>query len=367
MAGDSADGDSRVNCKFCNKPAVNKIVKCVVCDASMHRHCCDKRKIEININNTANCCLTTTAVESRYDSGELDGKVVPMQDGFADQASSRSVSELLLEVSFLKTLLEEKQKIIEDKCIIINDKQYIVDLQRAEIESLRSVVNGRVSFPLCSNVVDDVIEPLHQHGNNKIPVMVKPKQCKTSDASGVNSVSDRLDGETLNYQPGQTVYDKTAEDVNDITAAKVSTKLSLRAADVNKRKSGDKCVTVAASGRTKTTPRNVLPRSKRSSGITGTGQSRPNVKTVPKKAFVYLSRFAPDTSADSVREIIREYCEEAECEPVKSKYPQHYSSFKVCVDAVNKNVAMDPTKWPAGVFINEFFRAGGRSDSGSPN
>lgn len=98
-------------------------------------------------------------------------------------------------------------------------------------------------------------------------------------------------------------------------------------------------------------------------GLVGTGQSVPGVKAVPKKSFIYVSRFAPETTVDSVKGVVSSLCQEVECEQLRSKYPQFYSSFKITVNAANKDKVMDPGIWPAGIYINRFFRAGRQSDS----
>lgn len=98
---------------------------------------------------------------------------------------------------------------------------------------------------------------------------------------------------------------------------------------------------------------------KRDDGVVGTGQSIANVKMAPKKCFIFVSRFAPETSVSDVKNIVAPLCAEAECEAVASRHPTFYSSFKITVNALNESVAMDPSNWPAGTFINKFFRPKG--------
>lgn len=102
---------------------------------------------------------------------------------------------------------------------------------------------------------------------------------------------------------------------------------------------------------------------RRRDGVVATGKSRPGIISVPKKAYIFVSRFAPGTTVNDVKGIIEDSFPEVECESIRSRYPQCYSSFKIGVDVGNKAGIMDPAVWPAGIFINQFFRSGRRGDT----
>lgn len=102
---------------------------------------------------------------------------------------------------------------------------------------------------------------------------------------------------------------------------------------------------------------------RRRGGVVATGKSRPGIVSVPKKAYIFVSRFAPGTTVNDVKGIIEDSFPEAECESIRSRYPQCYSSFKIGVDVGSKAGIMDPAVWPAGIFINQFFRSGRRGDA----
>lgn len=67
MAGESSQvNDARVKCRFCNKKVVNNVVKCTVCECSLHGHCCERRNLVINLtDNTTNCCESIMVNESQ--------------------------------------------------------------------------------------------------------------------------------------------------------------------------------------------------------------------------------------------------------------------------------------------------------------
>lgn len=103
---------------------------------------------------------------------------------------------------------------------------------------------------------------------------------------------------------------------------------------------------------------------KHKDGVVGTGKARSDVRMVHKKSFIFVSRFAPGTSEDSVKNIVSDHCPEVVCESVQSKHPLLYSSFKITVDSYNDQKAMDPDIWPEGTFINRFFRRARRDYTG---
>lgn len=343
MAGDgSTDGDSRVICKFCNKPAVNKIVKCVVCESSFHRYCCDKKRIEITINNTINCCVLTQNQEGQFGGSSSDGIFALTQDTNTEEPTHqpRNVLEMELEIVFLKRLLEEKEKIISDKCVIIADKHCIIQLQQREIDMLKSVVKGR--------------------GNNRVvfPPKVTTVGIENFDVDDIDGVNKRTvsDGEVDVNAPGSS-YDRPG--VSSVTATP-EVSVSYAAVVENNNKPNNISRVNNQKWAQPETRMAVTRKRRKRDGVVGTGQSRVDVKTVPKKSLIYVSRFAPETTAESVRGIVSGLCPEVECERVQSKYPQYYSSFKIAVNDSNKELIMDPEVWPSGIYINKFFRSRGQ-------
>ena len=49
---------------------------------------------------------------------------------------------------------------------------------------------------------------------------------------------------------------------------------------------------------------------------------------------------------------------EAECSALEVKHPEHYSSFKVCINSSNLSAAVNPDSWPIGIYVAKFFQKG---------
>ena len=80
------------------------------------------------------------------------------------------------------------------------------------------------------------------------------------------------------------------------------------------------------------------------------------VSAVPKKSVLFVSRLDLKTKIKNLQNYVRFFFPEAECSARKSKYYEHYSSFKITIDFCNYESAMDPDNWPAGAYIQKFFQ-----------
>lgn len=97
--------------------------------------------------------------------------------------------------------------------------------------------------------------------------------------------------------------------------------------------------------------------------VIGSGNTD-KLKTVPKKAYLFVSRLDPSTTTDDLQALLRDRFPEVLCEQMASKYPQYYSSFKVTIYLHRLGDAMDPGNWPDGCYISRFFhRKSGTSTS----
>ena len=58
---------------------------------------------------------------------------------------------------------------------------------------------------------------------------------------------------------------------------------------------------------------------------------------------------------DDFSNIMNENFPGSKCEPLKSKYPDDYCSYKVIIDGSLLETAKDVNKWPAGALYLNFF------------
>ncbi|KAJ4448109.1 hypothetical protein ANN_10121 [Periplaneta americana] len=75
------------------------------------------------------------------------------------------------------------------------------------------------------------------------------------------------------------------------------------------------------------------------------------LKTVPKKAFLFVTRLDPTTTSNMLTDFVKDIFPEVICDSLESKYPEYYSSFKVTINMENLDKALNPDLWPAGVLV----------------
>ncbi|KAB0792701.1 hypothetical protein PPYR_14660 [Photinus pyralis] len=94
--------------------------------------------------------------------------------------------------------------------------------------------------------------------------------------------------------------------------------------------------------------------------ITGTKKLTTNdthrLQAAPKASFLHVCRLAPDTTEAELTKYLSSVCAVISCEKLNSKFPNIYSSFKLCVSELNADKVKDPSVWPEGVRISRFFQ-----------
>lgn len=264
------------------------------------------------------------------------------------------INHLLEEVRLLSATIADKNELLEDKSKIIN--------------LLEKSCNGNTNGGPTS---------LHMESHSKpdktdcatIPkkaVSAKAVSAAIENAKAVSTIQRLiyLDDQTVNSQDGSSINKNNGNLTLSNQEAVENNNEGFKMAG-RRRKHNRAPPTISSGPQQSGRPAAHLSR-RRQNGVIGIGGDREDVKVAPKKFFMHISRFAADTPTESVKGIILDKCPEVECKPVKSKHPEHYSSFMLTVNAENRNVAMDPKNWPAGIFINRFFLRGRGRGAGEP-
>lgn len=97
-------------------------------------------------------------------------------------------------------------------------------------------------------------------------------------------------------------------------------------------------------------------RENKTTGIVGSIIQSCGIQAAPRKAFLYVSRLKPETTCDELAAYLKSRFPEVTCERAQSKFPDHYSSFKVTINFINLESAMKPDIWPMGTYVGRFFR-----------
>lgn len=81
-----------------------------------------------------------------------------------------------------------------------------------------------------------------------------------------------------------------------------------------------------------------------------------NLKTVPRRSCLHVTRLHPQTTVAEIEAFLKDRLQNVACQPLNSKFPEYYSSFKITVDMDEVDKAMDPQLWPRGTYVNRFFQ-----------
>lgn len=97
---------------------------------------------------------------------------------------------------------------------------------------------------------------------------------------------------------------------------------------------------------------------RKETGIFGTGTitGASAISVVEKKSILFVSRLKANTPANLLENYLKSDFPEVQCSALESKYPNDYSSFKVCINSSNIERAMKPEMWPAGAYVAKFFQ-----------
>lgn len=95
-------------------------------------------------------------------------------------------------------------------------------------------------------------------------------------------------------------------------------------------------------------------------GIIGANKGNTCLKAATKTFQIFVSRLHPSTTTTDLQTYLNTNFPESKCEELRSKFPDHYKSFKISIDELHREQVMDPNFWPSGIFINKFFRKAGQ-------
>lgn len=371
MANDAVVDESapRNFCRFCNKVAVNKIVRCTKCSGILHRYCCEKKNIEVAIDNTTLCCLSEA--RSSQDTPGVDAelkqtKIDPKPLCGKDQGRTEGESGLRMEITFLKALLAEKEKIIFDKCVIIGDKHRIIQLQQQELERLKTIV-GEV------NSVRSVIPPKSEShtqgsdGDNDISMRTHRRNGGDEGAnSGAKTTGNRenrsaergprgggnVDGTPL--AASMPLNGQMTDDRHDVTVSDDGTKDSRLSQSTNDNLNTRRWENVNKSDpktRTRERAKMVVGTAERLRSGTGTAFAG-----VEQRAWMYVGRVSAEVTVESVKSYLGDKFPGKlfEVEKLTKREDANSVAFKIGAEMGLLGELNQAETWPRGVQVRRY-------------
>lgn len=367
MAGDrvAESEPPKFVCNYCGKTAVNRIVKCRNCVNTWHRSCCERNNLEVAVNNTTNCCMKITTPHKDSENAVDEGRKAT-EDGDAPEGEREGrddVRLLLLEITYLKELLIEKQRTIDDKCTIIVDKDCIIKLLNEQLCGGGAVNGGRLhKCPTCDrNRGRDGDGGLRGvvHSDGDDPVSRRDRE-KTE--------VDRLDGTS-----GGVTGDKSLSSAsNRSTRPEGGSNKRVNKNTNSAEAKADEHVNKNAKSTDGTEDWQVVKRKGRQGEngrrfsteiIRGDNEKVESLCAAPKMAYLHIARLHPTTTADDVTRYLSQLCKGVIVERLESRQPEIYSSFKLTAAFDSLEILKNPNTWPKGATIKRFFH---RRNHGAP-
>ncbi|KAG5882202.1 hypothetical protein JTB14_021853 [Gonioctena quinquepunctata] len=79
-----------------------------------------------------------------------------------------------------------------------------------------------------------------------------------------------------------------------------------------------------------------------------------SLKAATQKTFLHVYKLDVSMKPQDVSDFLKPSFPEVDVEQLLSRYPQFYSSFKVTINEINYEKAMDSSVWPDGALVNRF-------------
>lgn len=90
--------------------------------------------------------------------------------------------------------------------------------------------------------------------------------------------------------------------------------------------------------------------------VVGRNESTTSISTVPKLAYLHVSRLAPTTKPDDLKKMLSVTFPDVLCEAHPSKHPDIYTSVKVTIQQKDLKNAWRRDIWPLGAIVSPFFQ-----------
>lgn len=95
---------------------------------------------------------------------------------------------------------------------------------------------------------------------------------------------------------------------------------------------------------------------KKGSIIIGTSENDASqLKAIPKKAYLYVTRLMKNTEATVLQKYLKTEFPEVECTKLENNFDSNYERFKVTINYSNLEKSHNAHIWPVGAHVSRFF------------
>lgn len=280
----------------------------------------------------------------------ISGGISPMSDTITRNLSNMpSHQELLLKII---TELEEKNQ------LLMENNQ----LLRFKISTLESEIHVR------NAKIDDLSKKLNININNTVPgepsaikgypaVSLKPVTGAVTDAPGNSETYSN----TILKDAATSDAPKcsTADSLNESSKDKLVPMTEKRTENPRIPRANDGRLMSLDNGENekwRVVSRRRSARKSNKTLVVGSCSGDTSVEGIEKMKVFHVSNLKPDTTADELRDFLKSKFSSVKCERLTSKYPESYSSFKVCIPSSEYDKALDGSNWPNRASVHRFFQ-----------
>lgn len=320
---DAKDSESACSstCKRCKAKLITGL-KCRNCNSFYHPSCAKKASnVSIIDENTIQCCSADFKKGNRNFS----------EEEFCEALFAMADENHKIDVHIMSYLIQQKDLVISelrDKVIILMDQ---IDLLKDVIYNRN---NNQKSYTTGQNNTTN--NDVRNNFNNQ-----NKQNDKVSDKASDKNVVDTQNGLGFNI-----------ESINNSIQTTISGEESQQAV-LTEGSSETRAWTEVVK---KNITKRIHPSKPKQIVVGGNSSSNNNMlKTVPKKTYLFVSRLDPSTTVNMLEDYVKVNFPEVKCEPLKAKYPEHYSSFKITINEENLEKAMDSKQWPQGALVMRYF------------
>ncbi|KAK5646911.1 hypothetical protein RI129_005375 [Pyrocoelia pectoralis] len=311
MAGGASCSNAPVLCRKCKSKVVTGI-KCSKCDNLYHLSCAKLTKTVKFINdNEITCCD--------------DNNVSEVDKDFFDALNKIAGEDGKIDVRIFNYIVRQKDTIISELKNQINYLSSQLEFQTFNLKKF----DGQGQHAMQVNKQASV-----SHDKQGLDKTVNRTQYKQSTS---HPTADKPNNNT-------TICQESSSNMVAVSGVTIANEDGIRNKETNK----DSWATVVKRNPPKRAPQKQI--------VIGEKTNALGVKTVPKKAYLFASRFDPNTTQEAISNLLVSEFPEVSCEQIATKNAQFYSSFKITINFCNLEKAMHPNTWPEGTLVTRFFQ-----------
>lgn len=360
---------SDVSCRKCTKE-VKIFVLCGKCESKYHPSCVLKIPgTFVNSKGTVICCGNQQECECKI----KDDEIIRLKMRISN------INESLFEKSIIDSNNPENLEVMEDRENIVTNKTD-VSLEHGESHFLKIIIDQK-DYIIAE--LNDKVDILRKHINllEKLEVTriendnIQRKHSKKLNKYNKNKSNDDKGNSNIlipKRNPDSMITDKN-DDISDLSeisqpipTAPCVENIELEAdswqyvahkkgRSRNEYEIKEREIKSSEKPKSKPTKKRYIRENNQFWNITGGSTINP-VKAIQKKTALFVSRISTDTTLDQFTSMVKQSFPEAECQSVKSRFPDKYSSFKVVINENNFEMASNSNTWPKGAYITKFFQ-----------